>query len=304
MPHKVWLDDKTYELIPRVSDLVGVYVCQMTAVLNPIHSKKGVDRVQSNIYALKGTIVHHRIENEIRKDLGLRPVALELNEADKRLYKYITKNKSMLREFEEYIELALLNFYSFMDDYGVKPIAPEETLVYIHREGGKIDVFKSLKGTIDLIGEVETENGMETVLIDWKTSADYKEEYRIQLMGYDWLFYKTGKYEEMKRNGQIKYPMSKWNYINGRYDVHRALLVNLGGGSSYKAKWVDVEDKTDFFRCQEAFRKPVETFKGIKRSNGRHIALKLHCLVCSYRVICPFFSEGKIDDGGEYKYEL
>ena len=299
MPHKIWLNEKEYRLIPRVSDLVSAYSCQMTAVLNPINSKKKDNKIKSNMYALRGTIIHHRIEQDIRKSLGFKEEPLVLNPADQRLYKYILKNKSLTKELEKQIDISLLNFYSFMDKYGVTPISPEEKLVYIHKDkNGQIDVYKSLKGTIDLIGEVETENGTETVLIDWKTADSYKEEYQIQLTAYKWLFYNTGRYDEMKKDGLIKYPMSKWTYLNGEYDIERALLVLLGDPNTFKANWVNVHDETEFFRAQKTFRRPKETFRSMKKY-GKHMSLKLHCMVCSYRDECPFYCTVNIDEEGE-----
>lgn len=294
MPYKVWLSDDDYTLIPRVSDIVSASQCEMTAWLNPINKSKRDGKKhplvhENNIYALRGTLAHHRIENELRKMIDLPKNPLDLSYGEKELYKAISEDKELSRETNKHIETSIENFYDFMNKYKVKPLIPEQSIVYIkYDEDGKPIIEESLKGTIDLIGEMETENGMETVLIDWKTSKQFKDSsYQVQLTGYAFLMEASGKWEELEEQGVIKHPRSKWAFKNGRYDVDRALCVILGNSEKgFQIRWYDTSDK-EFFRFWKLFNNPRKTLKSPTTGSW---GMKLFCMFCQHKgTECPLY---------------
>jgi len=295
MPYKVWLSDDDYALIPRVSDVVSASQCEMSAWLNPINKQKRYKKRipithENNLYALRGTLAHHRIENELRKMLDLPKKQLDLTYGEKKLYEEMSADEELSYETNKHIEISMDNFYDFIGDKNVRPLVPEQSIVYIkYDKQGKVLIEESLKGTIDLIGEMETENGWETVLIDWKTSTTFKDSsYQLQLTGYAFLMEASGKWKELKEDGVMRYPKSTWAFKNGKYDVERALCVVLGDGEKgYQCRWYDTSNK-EFFRFWKVFNNPKKTLKS--PMNGRW-GVKMYCMFCPYKgTECPFYN--------------
>jgi len=291
MPHAIWLSDDEYVLIPRVSDIVSASQCEMTAWLNPINKAKRENRQiplehAQNIYALRGTIVHHRIENELRKILNMPKTPLEFNYGERNLFNLVSNDKELSTNVNKHIELCMDNFYDFLDESEMKPLVTEQSLVYLKKDKeGNLILEESLKGTVDLIGEMQTENGWETVLIDWKSSKQFKSTFGIQLTGYGFLMDACNKWKELREQGIITHPQSVWSYKDGNYDVERALCVIFGNDSGYKQRWYDTSDR-DFFRYWEVLKHPKRSLRNPSTGSW---GMKMLCMMCQYKPECDLY---------------
>ena len=85
MPH-VWIEDGDYHLIPRITEIVSVMDCEKKASLHPVHTGRSNYYEMSTYVALKGTLVHHKIENYIRQKLQMQPLMLDLSPGDREMY--------------------------------------------------------------------------------------------------------------------------------------------------------------------------------------------------------------------------
>lgn len=293
MPYRVWVSDEDYVLIPRVSDIVSTYICEYTAYANPINKQKrglkAEPKYSSNIYAFRGTLVHHRIENEIRKELGLPTEELDLTFGEKRLYEHILTDEALASDMIKHIDICMENYAGFRDEFNIIPISSEENVVCLKkREDGTIDIERSLKGTIDLVAEIETENGWETAIIDWKSSKQQRKSVKIQLTGYYYLLTECGVWERLTNEGRIRHPYSVSAFEGGKYDVPRAMCVCLGNAEKgHIAKWYSVED-TEFFRMWKIFNCPKASLQSYESVNNRGMK-GMMCAMCSYRPECPMF---------------
>ena len=95
-----YLYDKD-ELIPRVTEVSSTPLCEMTAYLNPIHKKKRGEwhkihsnpQIRYNLAAIAGTIGHNRVENDLRRQIGLPIEQLILGKGEQKLITSLMKNK-------------------------------------------------------------------------------------------------------------------------------------------------------------------------------------------------------------------
>jgi hypothetical protein len=298
MPH-VYVDRETYAILPRTTEIISVLECKAKASFHPVHTRENEWYEMANYVALKGTLGHHKIENDGRELMGLPPLKLELSAGDQILYNEVKKNPQARKWVKEQVDIAYQNYLDWFEEFNPIPIAVEKSMVYVHIENGKIVEAKSCKGTIDFIcvldPELMSEEALKifpitepcTVLIDWKTGVAKMPIYQAQIEGYKWLLNVTGEWEKMVRTGQIKYPFAKLESDSGR--EYPAGMTVLLGGKKFKCAVYDLSSGL-FKQARELFFVP-EPLVISEIRGGRLFREGYHCVFCTYRdTVCPIFS--------------
>lgn len=307
MPH-VYVDGETYQIIPRMTEIISSLECEAKASLHPVHSGDTKVKSVSNYVALAGTLGHHRIENEIRTSyMDLPALPLELSPGDQELYNSLMENEDAIEWVNSYVNNAYNNFLDFVSDFNPLFLVPEVSMVYIHEEDGEIIPAKSCKGTVDLICELDPEYMSDkalsiipldkpaTVVLDWKTGLAKLDSHQYQLEGYKWLLHVSGKWEELVENGTIMHPFATLKQQTGReYPV--ALCVRLGGKKSYMADAYRL-DTGKFHEARNLFLEPEPIVRARHPKWGiREFREGYHCVFCPYRDNkCPIFNVRDVD---------
>ena len=291
MPH-VFIERGQYELIPRMTEIISVLECEQKANLHPVHTGSKTWKAMSNYVALKGTLVHHKVENHERETIDMQPIPLELTAGDRQLYNEILGNKEALNWINTEIERCWQNFLQWEKDFRPTYLVPGQSMVYAHYEGDKLIHKKSAKGTVDLICEIDPEqmsdkafdmfpiDDISTVMLDWKSGSSKQPIHHAQLEGYHWLLNVTGKWEEMARQGIIKHEFAHMTTETGRsYPVGLCILL---GGKKYKAIPYDLTEGL-FVKAREMFLDPQPIVRSVIRWNNKEFREGYHCVFCTYR---------------------
>ncbi len=298
MPH-VMVREGQKIVIPRMTEVIATNECEARGFLHPVNTGARRWRTVSNAVALAGTVGHHQIENYIRQKVGLFKLKLELSDIDQRLHDEILASDEGSEWFKQYIRTAVNNFLEWENDFKPKYIIPEITMIYIHEEDGNIDNRRSLKGTVDLICELDPDKMSKkakhiiniketsTVMLDWKTGMAKLDSHHAQLEGYDWMLDATGKRKEITEEGYVTKPWATKN-IAGE-EVPLALCVRLGGYTYFADAY---ELNTNQF--QNARNLFLESEYIAKTRNGkfgdRVYREGYHCVFCPHREHgCPIF---------------
>ena len=298
MPY-IYVDKLDYDLIPRLTEKVGVLDCEAKASFHPVHTKSDKWTEMSTYVALKGTLLHHKIENFCREKIDLPPSPLELSAGDRILYDEIMNNPDALEWILTQNEHGWNNFEKFWFDFKPTVLVPEQTMVYIHRENGEIIHKKSVKGTVDLICELDpdimTEKALKmfpigdkaTVMLDWKSGSSKQVGHQAQLEGYHWMLQKTGKFDEYVDSGLVKYAFAHITNETGR--TYPTALCVLLGGKYYKAIAYDLTEGL-WDEAQELFLKPRPIVLSRTKWSNNVFREGYHCVFCVYRdTDCPIF---------------
>jgi hypothetical protein len=178
------IDDKSLDYKPSVTTIIKKY-SPMPSYLLKWFCDKGYDTAlnimkQKSIY---GTYVHI-----VFRDLLLKsPISLNISDIKKKLKDFFTKEKVILTnvELDQYtsnFKQDIIGFIKFIQDYKIKPITTEFTIVGKH-----------YAGSIDLIAigcfNTKDINKEEIFICDFKTGRyDFYDDYAIQLEAYKQLW--------------------------------------------------------------------------------------------------------------------
>ena len=298
MPY-VYVDKQDYDLIPRLTEIVGVLDCEAKGSFHPVHTKSDKWDEMSTYVALKGTLLHHKIENYCRELIDLQPLPLELSAGDRIMYDEVMNDPDALEWMMEQNDKGWNEFEKFWFDFKPTVLIPEQTMVYVHRENGKIIHKKSVKGTVDLFCEIDpdimTEKAFKmfpisdkvTVMLDWKSGSSKQVGHHAQLEGYHWMTEKTGLWDKWVDQGVVKHPFAHITNETGRsYPV--ALCVLLGG-KHYKAIPYDLTEGL-WEQAREIFLNPRPIVLSRSKWSNNLFREGYHCVFCVYRdTVCPIF---------------
>ncbi len=288
MPYRHYENGNEY-LISRTTEISNSYECEMYAKLNQeIKNKMRKNKeekiiVRGNVAALRGTIVHHRIESFLSETIDKSKPSFSFDLSQQKLYKKIRANKERYQFFINSINNSYDNFTRFYIDHKEKfiPLFLEKKIVIINRkEDGTIDEKRSVAGTIDCIAKWKTPKGWRTVIVDWKTSKQSLLSHFIQLSGYYWELTNHPFYKEMAKMGILeKYPY--W-FEEGK----PVALCGIFGGRNYELKKYKV-DINKWLKAWEIHNNP----RSLSYNHGsREIGVKGLCIVCDRVNYCPEFS--------------
>lgn len=296
MPHVMEYNGKNI-VIPRMTEIVATTECEARAYLHPVNTGATSWHTMSNAVALAGTIGHHRIENYIRKQMGLSKLELELDKPDLKLFNDIMLNKEGKEWLEEYLKTAFNNYLEWHHDFQPTYLVPEITMTFVKtNDDGDVLANECVKGTVDLICELDPAKMSDrakkivaleepsTIMLDWKTGMAKLSSHHAQLDGYDWLLDVSGKRIEIEADTVTK----PWAKID---DTPVALCVRLGGSFGYMAD-AYLLDKTKFKAARDLFMKPNYIAKTRNEKYGDRVFREgYHCVFCTYRDNgCPIFS--------------
>ena len=304
MPHVTEVDGNKI-IIPRMTEIIATLDCEARAYLHPVNREETSWYTLSNAVALAGTMGHHRIENYIRNKMGLEEVELELSVEEQKLKDDIYKSNEGYLWLVDYIKTAFSNFLEWEYDFQPKYIKPEMSMVYIHRENDEVIPSRCVKGTVDLIVELDPEKMRKkarhiinlqepsTVMLDWKTGRAKLDGHHAQLEGYDWLLDISGEREKMNETVVSK----KWAVKTDQFgdEVRLAVCVRLGGftyfADAYELNTGKFETAYDLFQSPRYIAKTRDAKYG-----NRGFREGYHCVFCPHRdVDCPIFRVQKVD---------
>ena len=291
MPHNY--KDKIYT---RVTEALTMN-CEERA----FHSKKDIADLKAGkitstnnvttFAALAGTMVHHDIENWLRKREGLPPLVLELdNNAEKMLFQ-VEKIPRLKEELNRKIGRAFNNFIEFWSDYDPEILEIEATMF------GNVSGV-DLKGSADLLCAIDVAKldellkikptdarralygTKQIMIVDWKSGSTIQPSHKAQISAY----YTLGMKEVIPRY------LDKYDYYAPK-GKPRGADVYLGG-AKYKFK---------IFECDPSlFLYNVETYRDAERVPLNRLIGKIgvtlqYCLYCPYRSRCSAFQEGPVE---------
>ena len=275
-----------------MTEIISVLECEQKANNHPVHTGKTKWKQMSTFVALKGTMLHHKIENHEREKLDMQPIPLELTAGDRQLYNQVMADPEALKWINGEIRRGWDNFLQWERDFKPTYLVPEQTMVYAHYEGGRLIPKKSAKGTVDLICEIDPDEMTEkaytmfplddisTVMLDWKSGSSKQVVHHAQLEGYHWMLGVTGKLEELIRQGLIRRPFAHMTNMTGRsYPVGLCVLL---GGKYYKAIPYDLTEGL-FTKAREMFLDPQPIVRSVIRWNNKEFREGYHCVFCTYR---------------------
>lgn len=309
MPH-VWIEDGDYHLIPRITEIVSVMDCEKKASLHPVHTGRSNYYEMSTYVALKGTLVHHKIENYIRQKLQMQPLMLDLSPGDREMYNEVLSDPDKTAWINGQIEIGWENFLKFERDFKPYYLVPEQSMIYVARNSdGSIDHKSSAKGTVDLICEIDPERMSEkaykilpidqrsTVILDWKSGRSKVDSHHTQLEGYHWLIGVTGTWDELVEDGTVMYPMAHITNATGRsYPISMCVLL---GGKSYSAHVYDMTEGK-FEEARKLFFDPKPIVLSRTKWTDTIYRESYGCNFCVYRDNgCDIFSIKLFDETGK-----
>jgi len=316
---KEWIPEEVWMTIPRVSEVVNALTCDWTSWDNDVNRIKRDEKPMnidgSNYPALKGTIGHYYIEEFIRAIMGMETDPLELRPQEQRLLVQLKKNGQLDGLYDE-AKRSFDNFEKWWEAYNPVPIFPEKEIVHIKYKtvrGMKnvVDPTRSVKGTMDFIGEINLSDVSRnaliemkkekktlkdftqetfTAIIDWKTGTQALSGHQVQLTGYHYLLTDSGMWADAVKNKEITSPYlrMKEHGISSSY----AMCIKFGG-SKYLNTMYDVDNK-EFFRAWDRFNSPTPTAYSVNQRTDTK--LKMLCLFCEHRVYnCPMYATKPIE---------
>ena len=283
-----------------MTEIISLIECEARGALHPVNSKATSWKSVSNYVALAGTLGHLKVENYIRQIMDLPQEEMRLNSSDRKLYDAIMADAKQRDWLIEYMDTAFKNYMEFHEDFQPKYLHPEITMVYVHEEDGEIVPNRSVKGTVDLICELDPEKmspkalrimpikEVSTVLLDWKTGMAKLTGHHYQLEGYRWLLRVSGTLSRLISEGTITKPFAKLN--SEPYQAELALCVRLGGSFGYMADAYAL-DTGKFQEAREMFANPRMIVRTQNEKYGdRYFREGYHCVFCPYRDAgCPIF---------------
>ena len=290
-------------IIPRMTEIIATMECEARGYLHPVNREETNWKTVDNAVALAGTFGHHRIENYIRKKMGLEEIELELDEPSKILKDAIYKSNQGYLWFSEYIKKAFSNFLEWENDFKPTYIVPEITMTYIHEDKGVVDPKKSVKGTVDLICELDPDkmssrardiveiHEPSTVMLDWKTGMAKLESHHAQLEGYDWLLDATNTRSDLSMI--LSKPWLK--VVEDNEEIPIALCVRLGGYTYFADAYKLNSGK--FKKVHRLFKRATYLVKTRSEKYGDRVFREgYHCVFCPHREDkCPIFVIQKVD---------
>lgn len=289
MPH-IDEDGKVYA---RVTEIISGIECDEKSY----HHKQAMEDLRAGkmkghnnvttFAALAGTIVHNDIENFLRKQEGLPPVPLELDENAEKMLFEIEKIPDLKEEMNRKIGNAFNNFLMFWEEFEPEILEIEATLL------GEVEGVP-IKGSADLICAIDVEKldkagkvkprpekkgKKEIVILDWKSGSSVRSTHRTQISAY----YTLAQKDVLPRF------LDDYDYykVGGK---PRGVDVYLGG-SKFKFKIFDLEPALFFYN--------VEIYKEAERVPLNHLMGKIgvtlqYCLYCPYRSKCSAIQEGVV----------
>jgi len=307
-----WIDKDIYTLIPRTTEVCNTLTCMFPAWQNDVNRvKRGEEPLEisgGNYAALRGTLTHYDIQLFIDDQIDVVTEPLELSVNDNHLL-ILQKEQGILEDLYDEVARGVDTFIKWWDMYNPVPIVSEQEIVHIKRdEKGNVDPTRSLKGTVDFVGEIHLDEVSDnaykelkagarkeeyelthdkfTAMIDWKSGKDAWKAHALQLTGYDYLLNDSGWWAEAERTGLIKYPplMRSIYGFESRY----GMCVKTGGKRPLTTLY-DVGEHKEFFRAWDLFNNAEATT--YSETQGRATGLKRICMFCEYRNYgCPLFS--------------
>lgn len=319
--HDKWIEKEVYTLIPRVTEVCNTLTCEFPAWQNDVNR---IARNESlllikgtNFPALRGTLIHYDIQTFIDLQIGIETEPLDLS---------LTENQVLIQQKEQgtlddlYDEVAkgFDMFTKWWDMYNPIPLVSEQEIVHIkYDKVGNVDPTRSLKGTVDFVGEIHLDELSKTAyqelkkqdpnkkrkrkrneeeyelisekftaMIDWKSGKDEWKAHGLQLTGYDYLLNDSGWWTEAERTGLIKYPP----FIRSLYgfEAKYGMCVKTGGRKPLTTMY-DIGEHKEFFRAWDLFNNAKNsTWSSTQR---KATGLKRICMFCEYRNYgCPLFS--------------
>lgn len=290
MPHPHRISNEEYELIPRVTEVGDSINCEWKAYANPVNRDRRTGKTTkrrwttTNIYALRGTIVHWKVANFYREHYTNEARVTfsdELKGGDKAYWRHLEKNHpddaTRVMEFVEHCYDD--NFVDFWKEYGkdIEPLAIELFMLSYHGVGHR----DNLKGTVDVLCEMGWMGQYGTTFIDWKSSTRMYDHSK-QLTAYYWLLHKSGTFKKLVAAGIIREP---WLKIDGR---PVGFVVALGGTKPIIKMFY--LDNPDFFRAFNVFNAAEATTLSHKSGRVGGFKQGVTCTMCPERDEgCPVF---------------
>lgn len=301
---KDYIPKEIYVLIPRVSEVINTLTCEFPAWQNDVNrvkrGEKPLNLHGGNYAALRGTLTHYDIQLLIDAELDMETDPLELSITDNRIL-IQQKEQGTLEELYDEVAKGVDMWKKWWEMYNPVPIVSEQEVVHIkYNKDGSVDPTRSLKGTVDFVGEIyldelnktayneikeyskkqdyEIINDSFTAMIDWKSGKDAWKVHQLQLTGYDYLLNDSGWWVDAEKMGLITKPPFMRSLYG--FESKFAMCVKTGGRKPLTT-YYDVEDHKEFFRAWDCFNNAKNTTWSDKQ--GKATGLKRMCMFCEYR---------------------
>jgi len=288
MPH---IDKKGTEhqrVYVRVTEALAVSECEERGW----HTKELIKEIERGerttapnvmTYAtIKGTLLHHDIENWMRERIDLPPLVFQPKATEEAILFNIENSPELSKQLDEDLATGFTNFLDFWNEF-------EPDILFIEQQFlGEVKGVP-MKGTVDAIllfrrGDLDTVRGVTTgdpeekviMITDWKSGSKHMSSHRTQISAY----------YHMASQGVLVDLLDK-------YDYYRIDGVPIGadayfGGKTFKFKLFDVSESL-FFHVVELFKKAQKVPRNILigRDMGGRIGLNLqYCLYCPFKEPC------------------
>jgi hypothetical protein len=292
MPH---IEDG--EVYDRVTEIISVIECEekgahQRTINDGIKSGK-IKRIDSMVTfdTIKGTIVHHKIEDFLCDMMDMPEPVHRFNAAEEQMLFQIETNPELKKALDMKVARCYMNFIDFWSEFNPIPLAIEQTVKgeyeYVDPKDGRTK-SRSVKGNIDLVCLIEEgkldknknrsprSRDLKIVLIDWKSGSQHFSTHKNQLSAYYWL---AGK--ELLPRLLRKHDYYTWKDLPEGMDVYL-------GGNAYKAKQFELKPKL-FFSSYKLYTEA--RFVPFNTLSGRMATSLMQCLYCNHRSRCSAFVE-------------
>ncbi len=310
--HNEWIPKEIYTLIPRVTEVCNTLTCMFPAWQNDVNRiKRGEEPLEirgNNYAALRGTLTHYDIQLFVDDQIGVETEPLELLENENQLL-IQQKEQGTIDDLYDEVARGVEVLIKWWDMYDPIPVVSEQEILHVKKdENGYIDVTKSLKGTVDFVGEIHLDRLSKTALtevkaghrtldyeiiddkftamIDWKSGKDAWKAHGLQLTAYDYLLNDSGWWAASEKSGLIKQPPFTRSIYG--FESRFGMCVKTGGKKPLTTLY-DVGEYKEFFRAWDLFNNAENTT--YSQTQKRATGLKRICMFCEYRNYgCPLFS--------------
>jgi len=290
MPH-IDEDGKVYA---RMTEVLATSECQERAyhtknLIKDLESGKKTTAPNVITFAtIKGTLVHHKIENYMRELVDLPPIEFQPRGTEEAILFNIESNAELSRELDLLVDSGFTSFLEFWDQYEPEILAIEQQFV------SDINGVP-MKGTVDAIllfrrGDLDELKGAKTgdpedkviMITDWKSGSRHMPTHRTQISGY----------YNMASKSVLSDFQDKWDY-------YRVDGIPIGadvyfGGKKFNFKLFDISESL-FFHVVELYKKAEKVPLNVLIGGGR-IGLNLqYCLYCPFKEPCQTIVQMEVE---------
>ena len=302
--------EKDGNLIPRVTEVIGSGECEATAYIEKDEKlRKGVRT--SHMVTLPGTMLHAKIEQELKEEVGMKVPKLPLKGLDGKLLTQLRLQHQKMRKKDPKCQTTYddimnkvhdcyANYLAFRIDHPFTPLLIERRMFSrkFYKVGGTVDMvaLTEIKG-YQIIATPDAKHLPKkqyfkmcdhttpckcfkqkvVIVCDWKSSVTKQEGHRLQMSIYFCMLEELGVFDKFRQKG-YDIGWETWSLLLGKREIKPKARIK----TPYRLHWYD-PTVDDFLVSWDVYNNARYMSINLKGKTG----IKGRCMFCAYLPNCP-----------------